>query len=460
MLHDFPELLGASSLILTASFTAALAYRSRREIFDPRVFFVLLYAYMTVGPCLFAIITSEPYHPGLKIDELNSVLYSCSAAILGFFIGATIALNGAPRRKQSGVSLCSRRDQLTNIILCNTLVVCCVVTMILMVYYGYLIRSSVSDSGYGKAYLLRFADPAVVRNFRFFGSGCLLFQTLFIIVESVSSKAVLSKKTIVIVGAYTLVCFLNGERDALIVIAVWLTANWQKMSRLQIVTASTGSIFWLGASPMLRRFGLGWESQINAVQEASFLDWMHPVMHMSSNLHVYTNVVDAVPSVEPHWFGRSLFLSVASLIPGDFAFKDETPAWWFAEIYDHQRLAGYGFSQDAEAYLNFGWIGPPLWFAFWGFLLALAYRRTITNSKTIDLFIWWHLAATSAFAIRSDTRGLTKMVVLGIVMAVIIWKVAEVISNLESQKFQKQPQVSHRRPPHYYRKNNQRGVLQ
>ena len=50
-----------AALLLTAGITAALAYRSRREVFDPRVFFVLLYAYVTVGPCLFAILTSTPY---------------------------------------------------------------------------------------------------------------------------------------------------------------------------------------------------------------------------------------------------------------------------------------------------------------------------------------------------------------------------------------------------------------
>jgi hypothetical protein len=448
-MSSYPELAGVVTLVFTSCVAALLAYRTRREIFDPRVFFVLLYAYMTLGPCLFAIVTSEPYHPGLKVNELNSVLYSCTTAVIGFSLGATIALRGTPLRKFDGITPRFRQDQLANAIVRAMLVACCVTTMVLMVYYGYLMRSSVPDPTVGKAYLLRFADPGVVRSFRFFSSGCLLFQTLFVIAESVSTRKFLSPRIVLIVGAYTLICFVNGERDVLIVIAVWLTTNWKKMSRSQILLAATASILWLGLTPMLRRFGLGWENQISAVQAASFMDWLHPVMHMSSNLHVYTNVVDAVPSIEGHWFGRSLLSSLMSFVPGDFALKQETPAWWFSGVYDHQGLAGYGFSQDAEAYLNFGWVGPPLWFAVWGYLLALAYRRTIVNPRTLNLFVWWHMAATSAFAIRSDTRGLFKMVVLGIAAAVVIRKVAEVIGYLEARKLSN----PRRSLPHFRRAN-------
>ena len=150
---------------------------------------------------------------------------------------------------------------------------------------------------------------------------------------------------------------------------------------------------------------------------------------MSSNLHVYMNAVEAVP--------------------GAFALKQETPAWWFSGIYDCQRHAGYGFSQDAEAYLTFGWLGPPLWFPVWGYLLAQACRRIIVNPKIPDLFIWQHLAATSAFAIRSGTRGLFKMVVLGIAAAVVIRKVAEVIGYLEARKLSN----PRRSLPHFRRAN-------
>jgi len=137
-------------------------------------------------------------------------------------------------------------------------------------------------------------------------------------------------------------------------------------------------------------------------------------MHMSSNLHVYMNAIEAVP--------------------GAFALKQETPVWWFSGIYDCQRHAGYGFSQDVEAYLTFGWLGPPLWFCVWRYLLAQACRRTIIAPKIRDWFIWQHRAAISAFAIRSGTRGLFKMVVLGIAAAVAIRKVAEVIGYLEARK--------------------------
>ena len=91
----------------------------------------------------------------------------------------------------------------------------------------------------------------------------------------------------------------------------------------------------------------------------------------------FTNVATEVPAVDSHWYGHSLLVALVSFIPGDFPLKDDTPVHWFHDIYDMQKVAGYAFSQDAEAYLNFGWIGPPLWFAVWGYLLSVGYRRAI-----------------------------------------------------------------------------------
>jgi len=217
------------------------------------------------------------------------------------------------------------------------------------------------------------------------------------------------------------VCTYSGERDVLLVAGVWCISNWSKLSRFSIVVVMLLLVGWLGLSPILRTGGLGFGSQLAAIEQFRGEDWFYSVTHFAPNVHVYTNVATEVPAVDSYWRGRSLLASLASFFPGSFPLKDETPAHWFRDVYDMQKVAGYAFSQDAEAYLNFGWLGPPLWFAVWGYLLSVGYRRAIRpGARLWDMFIWWYAVAISLFGVRSDSRGILKMFILGAVASKLL----------------------------------------
>ena len=144
--------------------------------------------------------------------------------------------------------------------------------------------------------------------------------------------------------------------------------------------------------------------------------------------------VDVVPDLEPFWAGRSLVGALASFLPGDSALSEMTPARWFQESYDRQQIAGFAFSQDAEAYLNFGWLGPAVWFGIGGWLLGVAYRRaTYKPARPLDAYVWWYSLAVALMAIRADSRGLFKLVIFGLVGSRILWKAAEFLTKRESR---------------------------
>jgi len=425
-------------LVTCAGVPAALTYWSRRDPFDPRILFTLSYTYLTIGPCLFCLLTSQPHHPGLKTEQLGPALLVCSMAVLAFSSGATLAVyrtrnvlkeNPFVSFQQTG------RDRDTNSVARVMLLYCCVLSLALFAYFGYQVRAGIGVTSEAKAYCLLFADAADLRSCRYFGAASTTCLTFFLITDAFATKRSLSLTAALLMGTHFALCFLNGERDVLLVIVVWITANWRKLSPVQVVGAVTLCSLWLGISPILRHFGLGLQNQLNAMEQISLIDWLRSITYLSSNLHVLTNVLDLVPDAEPFWYGRSWFATLASFVPGDLALTAETPTRWFREVYDHQHVASFAFSQDAEAYLNFGWIGPVICFSIWGYLLGVAYRRAaVATPRTVDVFIWWHSVACSLFAIRSDSRGFIKMVVVGIAASIILWKVAELLTG-EARNF-------------------------
>ncbi len=428
--YEIAELLALGVLYGSAVVLAYLVYRVRRDLFDPRVFFPLFYAYVCSGACLFKIFCSGEYHPGLKVDLLIPVLFSCSTAIVGFVVGGTFGMRKVERLLQAHrvtYPVKTLKERLSNRLVRDIAVLGAVVTLAGYAFFSYSLQSNApADDRAGKAFHLAIADEGTLRMFYFFAAASTASLTLAVITDAYVSRKAFSPMIVALLASAFAVCTYSGERDVLLVAGVWCISNWPKLSRFSITIAVLLIVGWMGLSPVLRTFGLGFGSQLAAIDKVRGEDWFYSVTHFAPNVHVFTNVATEVPEIDAHWNGRSLVGAFASFLPGEFALKDETPSRWFHDVYDMQKVAGYAFSQDAEAYLNFGWLGPPFWFAVWGYLLSVGYRRAIRPGAQLwDVFVWWYAVAVSVFGVRSDSRGILKMFILGAVASKLLCVLAD-----------------------------------
>jgi len=428
--YEISELLALGVLYGTAAVLAYLVYRVRRDLFDPRVFFPLFYAYVCSGACLFKIFCSGEYHPGLKIDLLIPVLFSCSTAIVGFVAGGTFGMRKVvrlPQARRVTYPMKTLKERISNRLVRDIAVLGAALALAGYAFFSYSLQSSASTGiQEGKAFHIAAADEGTLRWFYFFAAASTAALTLAVITDAYVSRKAFSPVIISLLALAFAVGTYSGERDVLLVAGVWCISNWPKLSRFSIAMVVLLIVGWMGLSPVLRTSGLGFGSQLAAIEKVRGEDWFYSVTHFAPNVHVFTNVATEVPAIDAHWNGKSLVAAFASFLPGEFALKDETPARWFHSVYDMQKVAGYAFSQDAEAYLNFGWLGPPLWFAVWGYLLSVGYRRAIRPSARLwDVFVWWYAVAVSVFGVRSDSRGILKMFILGAVACKLLCVLAD-----------------------------------
>jgi len=435
-----PE-IGMLALLWSTTFiVAAFAYRRRHDPFDPGVFVPIIYSYLTTGPCIFKILMGLDYHPGLKVQMLQPVLLSCTSAVIGYSIGCAFALRGIRRidLRQATGQIASVVHGLGNrwstSLLRGMSMTGCMVTLAIFAWTAIEIQSEHNTAGASKSVILASVDSSTLSRLHFSAAATTLLLTFFVITDAYDSKTAFSWPVVLLIGGDFLVCATAGERDFMLVAIVWFTVNWKRLPKSLAVLAIGFFVFWLGISPVIRASGLGLWNQVDALGDVQFEEWFQCVTTISGNLHVYTNVMYEVPLIEEHWHGRSLIGTALSFLPGESALAEATPARWFKEIYDWQRVAGFAFSQDAEAYLNFGWVGPPVWFAVWGWMMGMFYRRATQPAAHLsDVFIWWHATAVSLFAIRSDSRTPAKMMVFGIVASKLICYVADLWGASQSR---------------------------
>jgi len=434
MFGEAPELPALIVFLILGIVPAALVYFSREDFFDPRVSFVLAYVYLTAGPVIYSLLMNDPYHPGMKVDNLSAVLISCGTAIVGFSIGASIALKGHRVNRNVGSATLTPYARETNSTLRGICLLGCLLAMALMAHFGSRIQTNQFMTNITKSHYVLYADEGDLRLKTIFSGLSSFFIILFLITDKFCASKRLSLTSIFVMLVYVGICFSNGEREAVLVVLVWIAIHWQELTKTQILSFGGFCVLMVGMSPLLRKFGLGVESQLSMVGQVKGEDFLKSIVHLSSNLHVYTNVVSIVPDIEPFWQGKSILSTLASFIPGRFELKELTPARWFREVYDMQRISRFAFSQDAEAYLNFGWVGPPIWFSVWGCFLGTMYRKaTSPKTNSIDSFLWWNALSVSLFSIRSDSRGFIKLLVVALVLSKLLWIFSDMMTKRRSQ---------------------------
>lgn len=432
---EYPETPWVIALFAVSVACSGYFLARRRHVFDPRVFFPVVYGFALYGPCLHSLWFDEPYHHGVKIDLLPQMLGSGCTAIFGFCIGASLAMGRFGRTpvsqtNGSGFVVLPTRHRDTAATVRRLSAAVAVLAIFAYAYFTFqLIASQPNGGGESKSAFFDNASEGVLRGLHFSTSLCSVMLVTYIIADSACSRRLLSFETLLTLPLYSLVCMVGGERDFVLVGLIWMAANWSRIAvkfRVALVTAAFAVIIII---PIIRAQGLGAGNISDGLARMDLAAATKSLFRIAPNATVYTSTIAMVPSGEPHWHGRSVVNAVRSFVPGQPESVHFTPMRWFADNYEKQGRSGFAFCQDAEAYLNFGFYGVPVWFGCWGLFMGTMYRRAHTyGASLVTIFVWWQSATAFMFAIRADIRTPLKIIVYGCIAVKAMSVTAELLN--------------------------------
>ena len=440
-LFQYPETAAVIFMIGVSLFLACYSYSRRRHLFDPRFFFPLFYCFVTVSPCLNFLLLGGNYNRGVRLDVLPEVLCSCTSAIVAFHVGVTLSM-GRLSKVKFGISKSlplkiTRPEAHEAALLVKTMAfVGSGITIIVFAYcISEVFASQPEGGGVSKSQFFLYVDESTMRMLHFSSALASALLVIFVLSDALTQKDAISWPGLVLLPTFSLLCILNGEREFILVCGIWVAANYHKLSRVVLISLLIALLIFLGLVPIIRREGLGANNIIAGLKKSDSRLFTESLMVLSPNLLIFTNVVTIVPDQEKYWLGRSPMNALISFSPVASESVDYTPTYWFADVYEYQGTSGYAFSQDAEAYLNFGYVGVPFWYVLWGVFIGYTYRRAFQPTADLaDIFLWWQSAMAFMFAIRADIRTPLKIIVFGYIATHLMLFIARLLlSNRTSR---------------------------
>ncbi len=149
------------------------------------------------------------------------------------------------------------------------------------------------------------------------------------------------------------------------------------------------------------------------------------VAEMGDTMKTVAYTMQLVPSVKDYEYGASYGFALLGLLPNIFgtpvhpSVAHEKPSVWLIKTVDPwmaNRGGGWGYSFIAEAFLNFGWLGPGLILLLLGWMIgSLQFWSDRVNTPASS-----GLAATVLFFLLLSVRAESTNVVRGIVWYGII----------------------------------------
>ena len=427
---DYPEAPWTVLLIVVSLATSAFFLNRRRHIFDPRVWFPLLYGYLIYAPCLHSLWFDMPYHRGVRLELLPDMLWAACLVIVGFSIGASLAMGRLGRTPLGGSGSFVVLPPASRAVAGTVRTLSLAGALAAITGYAYFTwqlhaAQPIGDAG-SKTAILASAPLHVVKGLRTTTALCTVLLVTYVIADSTCGRRLVSAGTVGSILYYAAICILGGEREFVLVAAIWFAANWNRLARRVRIAAILGGIGVISLIPILRQNG----GDLSRLSQMNLGDASKSVMVLTSSHTLYTTTVELVPDRCPYWYGRSVVNAVRSFLPAQPESVDYTPMYWFAENYDLQGRSGLAFSQEAEAYLNFGLWGVPIWFGVWGLMVGTMYRRAHSPGATLlGVFLWWQSATAFMFSVRADIRTPLKIIVFGAIAVKLMSLTATLLND-------------------------------
>jgi oligosaccharide repeat unit polymerase len=428
---DAERLHYPACLAVTATFSWILIswYWLRRTLFEPYPLFMLAAALFNAGQAFLEVLgwNANGMLGGRVAPEiLTTALYQVAISVALMHAGALVAYANRGRRDEAEPDEARRRaSRMAGWCLLGVSIVPTVI----------LFRGSFSlvmDHGY----------MSLFRNFNTLSTALALSAFLvpgiiFLLAGSARSTGVQLFCLAVTVAYAGMYLFLGARGSAAMtcVAVVWVfdRAIRPIPRTLIAVLALVAMIVF----PLVRetratsgRYRMTLEDQLQTLSNLEN-PVSSSVSEMGHSLVTVTHTLSLVPEVRPYDNGASYFFALAAIIPNlgwavHPSIQHGLLSEWLVKTVDPVIAAaggGLGFSFIAEAYLNFGWFGGPLWLGAVGFGLCWLFLKAdgadpARHALAASFLAFFFVFARGEAAIVA--RGLVWYALLPYLLAVIL----------------------------------------
>lgn len=377
----FPHTGPADSIwpLLISVVILALIYW-RNGLRDPLFLIALFYFYFSFGPVI-NWLTGEPVYSGTITNRIfeASVIFT-----IGLFTWLCVALI-IPLRKISADEVAAQEHTPQPML--------GIVFLVLVAYaLGVLVLTAPALIRVDK--IARLAILGSGRHYTFLLLESFAVSTYF----TVRSLRALRALYWINFGVYVVYCLFSLERDALLIgFCLLLFSNivrlsgarrWFGLAMTGIVMIALATIFFIARSTLNITAGLT------------------DVLNQGSLLLINTQVLYLTDHGYPFLYGSSYLNSVLNLLPSWIYHTNFSLLTWFRDVYAMNSSSGYGFALDAEAYLNFGYIGVPVVFAIIAVIQRVMYNRIGRHPFYLYFSVFYTFI--TMYTLRNDSLALLK----------------------------------------------------
>lgn len=419
------------ALLAGAGVVVALRRGGRAAAVHPLVTFGVPYAVITTGPAIrWLVFDVAPY--GIHLDVLDRALWIAVAAQAGILAGGVLAGRRAHVPRTILVLAAPRRFR--RFALGVFAVAFTAGAMALAARWGDLTTVGKLDAGASDDLWVRLHYAAFL--------VLIAVVPAIVLVDQAIAGRLLPLRSRCVLGGFALLCLLSSERDVALVLLMvplaWLTARrgpaaarpgrgrggWRTALRLGGAFA-VACVVLVGMEWARSGGTLSWSAQMESLGERARQESaVQSLLGLGSNLFVTSRVAEWVSADEPHRFGTTYLATLGNLAPSFLlpGFRFESLPAWFKDNYAPTSTTGYGFGMEAEAYLNFGLVGPLLVFALWtaGLVLLFDGWRLVPDAL-LHRYAFTFMCPFSLYCIRGDSLMWAK----GFLYAVgVVWVLA------------------------------------
>jgi oligosaccharide repeat unit polymerase len=367
--------------------------QATNSLFDPYVLFLTAAMLFNGGKALLEVFNLNQYGIGTFTDYFGHVLFSFSSTTIlqtlllvslglasfhfGALLAATNKVSYLKKSSPSEISFPSARSihlvglALLLISLIPTIILLydAIKTVISSGYYALFQRQG--PTGFG-------ATPRVLSTF-------LVPAALFLLASGKGPLKGLFVSSVVIVS-YSAIYFFLGSRAFAVMPLIAYAWLWHRrvcpLPKKTSILAAVLMLFFVFPLVYIIRNNAGIEKISLPFLVDNFRKIENPAVdiasEMGSSMMTVAHTIELVPSEREFDCGMGYIHSILTIMPNFFweihpTIARGSAANWLVSTVSPRRASeggGYGFSFIAEAYLNFGWIGLPVFLAAIGFLFA------------------------------------------------------------------------------------------
>jgi oligosaccharide repeat unit polymerase len=381
---DIERLVYPSCVLLTLTFGWILGswFSLRRTLFEPYTLFMIAAGLFNAGQALLEVFGMNPtgiLEGRVSPEILVPALYLVTLSAAFLHCGALIALGRSRVRENRLNAPALDRERAARLAGWTLLAVSFVPTLMRL-------RDSVAvvmDSGYFGLYQ---GAQALPLNQVF--SSFLIPGVIFLLAGSRRQRQT-QAACLLVVGIYSAICLFLGARGAAAMSCVTVAWAWDqsvgRIPRKVIVGVALVAVVLFTLIGQTR--GLNGRDRSFGNMYGTLMNLGNPIAtsisEMGDSLVTVTHTLTLVPAQRSFDAGASYLYALTTIVPNlgwsvHPSIAHGTLSDWLIKAVDLGSAAAggaLGFSFIAEAYLNFGWFGGPVWLGLLGYFIVRIFMQ-------------------------------------------------------------------------------------